>query len=181
MKSHVKGSLVVGVVKALRAHEAEARRYLPAGLGHYLDDRVLISEWYPELEALELYRVMSKVVRGLGSDPFVTMGRMTAHDHATSVYKNIVAWRTVDGLFDRTETLWKAQHDVGDMRTLRREPGSADIELVNHTCLNDEWCRLLSGYLVGMVDAVGGKDVRCAIVEKDLVRKRALFRISYTA
>ena len=69
--SRVKGSLVVGAVKALRAQGAPAREALPEHVRHYLDHRILVSSWYSEDDAMELYVAMA---RALGLPARVAVG-----------------------------------------------------------------------------------------------------------
>jgi len=177
----LKGTIVIGLVKALKSQTDAARKVLSPSVAHYLDDRILVSGWYPETDALELIHAVAKISRGLGGDPYFAMGRASAHDHAKTSYKSVLTGRGTQRIFELITTAWKNQHDSGEMTSVIEGPTSARIDLVGHSTLCDEWCRLLRGYFVGLVEVSGGTGAKCDVIESDFARKRAAFRVSYTA
>ena len=44
----IKGIGMVGIVKVLRALRKDSEAKLPQALHHYLNERVIVTEWYPE-------------------------------------------------------------------------------------------------------------------------------------
>ena len=60
-----KGMTLVGAVKYLRRHRAEACATLPKELQHYLDERIRSAAWYPERDMLELIRATARIRAGL--------------------------------------------------------------------------------------------------------------------
>lgn len=154
-----KGSSIVLVVKLLRAQRAEAVKRLPPELLHYLEDRILVSSWYPEEDLFELLQVGVKLIPTQGDDPWYVFGQFAAAAHVRETYQHLLAARDAEEILRQINVVWRSQHDTGTFRADLVEAGHAVLALEDHPILSGDWCLLLSGYMVGMLGAAGGRDI----------------------
>lgn len=176
----VKGTNVLNTVKALKAVRAQATAKLPERLLHYLDDRILISSWYPEADELELLRVLGSLWPPKPS-PWPLMGRMTAaHDLAT-VYRNQLRPDSPLQSLLASSGLWRSYHDTGEMSATPDGATAAVLRLRGYQGASKEMCQILVGYLGEIATQSGGRDVQS--VKLDCIFKGkpdCSWRISWT-
>jgi hypothetical protein len=138
----VKGTILVPLVKALRARKEEARALLAPELQHYLVDRVLVTGWYDEQDHLDLLRVLGLL---MGVADYRPMGHALAHFELEGVYKAALhvgdAMRTVHG-FTR---FWPFNHDTGRVDITER-PGGATLTLTGYALVAREICDIVTGF-----------------------------------
>ena len=72
-----KGTVMVGLVKALRRNKEKAREILPAKLFHYLDERIVVASWYPVEDYVVLLRAVGKISPSPDGNTFIEMGRIS--------------------------------------------------------------------------------------------------------
>jgi hypothetical protein len=161
-----KGSSLVLIVKALRAMRPAAAKLLPPELQHYLENRILVASWYPEEDLLGLLRAGASLAPRAGVDPWFMYGRIAASSHASETYKAFYASGDVAWILQHADASWRAQHDTGRLDGTVTGPGQARVSLAGFPLQSRDFCRLLSGYIAGMVEAGGGKnptvrEVRC--------------------
>jgi hypothetical protein len=157
-----KGSTLVGLVKALRRERQRALGLLPGHLHHYLDTRVVSSQWYPEEDFAALMRACAKLVPGPESRVFEFMGELSARTHLEGIYADVASNR-IPGV--RTQVLWKAQHDTGDLVLVSHSGSTARYELTGWDHASPEFCRLMNGYLAEAHRLRGAADVAIEHVE----------------
>jgi hypothetical protein len=156
--ARAKGTTLVGLVKFVRRHRAEAAGLLPAALRHYLEDRVVLASWYPEEDLLGLARAVACLMPPAAGDPWEVMGRVSARDHleADGTYAHLL-----DGAQDplaipaRAFALWASQHDSGKLETRIDGPASASVRLVEFAAPSREMCGIVGGYLAETLRLVG--------------------------
>lgn len=151
-----KGSTLVGLVKALRRERQRAVRLLPAHLHHYLDTRVVSSQWYPEEDFAALMRACASLLPDPDDRVFERMGEVSARTHLEGIYADVASNR-IPGV--RTQVLWRAQHDTGDLVLVSHSGSSARYELTGWDHASPEFCRLMSGYLAEAHRLRGAADV----------------------
>lgn len=177
-EANIKGSLLVGAVKLLRARRAEATELLKPELQHYLSERILVSSWYPEADGMELFRAFVQLVGG-GDEIWRRMGHVTAADHAHSTYHHLIEEQDIDRLLQRGHVLFRAMNDQGTLRTRRLAERTFELELEAFPVLCTEWIKLLTAYFDGLVLAAGGETLRCDLLEVDYSGKRAKWLLEY--
>lgn len=178
MGAKLKGSLLVSVVKLLRTRRAESSELLPAELHHYLSERILVSSWYPESDALEVFRVFAKLFGG-SEAVWLNMGRTTAIDHAQHTYQHLIESRDIGRLLTQANVLWRAMHDTGTMSATQLDAQRFEMRLEDYAGLSPEWTRLLSGYFDGLVMVCGGKTSGTELLQADFVRKHAKWLLQF--
>ncbi|MEZ4369634.1 MAG: hypothetical protein R3B07_02385 [Polyangiaceae bacterium] len=157
---------------------AEASKLLPERLQHYLSERILVSSWYPEVDALEIYRVFAEL-HGGSEEVWLNMGRSSAIEHAHHTYQHLIESRDIGRLLQQANVLFRAMHDHGTMRTNVLAENRLEVTLEGYPVLCPEWTRLLAGYLDGLIVSCGGKTNRSELLEADYARKTAKWLLEF--
>lgn len=158
VEGKVKGVNMLTAVKALRANRAQAATVLPPSLHRYLDERVLVSMWYPERDLLGLLRALGAMLPPT-PDPFAFMGRHTAREHLGGIYRGHLRPGEIERMLASAATLWRNYHDTGDLRAELAPPHAAILSLRDFAATSRELCRLLDGYFFELALQSGARDV----------------------
>jgi hypothetical protein len=150
----VKGTNLIGAVKLLRKNRAHALVALPAELHHYLDERIIITEWYPEADLVTLMRAMAPLLRGTNEDPYELFGRAAVREHMAGVYERLLKGDRAS-LARRVSVMWQAQHDTGRLEFIGHVAGRGRYELKDYQHPSREMCGTLTGYLSESLRASG--------------------------
>jgi hypothetical protein len=157
----VKGSNVLLAVKMLRADRQRALALLPPRLHRYLDQRILVSTWYPEEDLLELSRAVSLMMPG-SPEPWMTMGRSTARADLSTLYRHMVRAGDLTGTLGSIGSLWRTYHDTGELNVTVDEPGRATACLRDYGGAAREMCRVVGGYVAEVAVMAGAREVNIA-------------------
>jgi hypothetical protein len=154
----VKGTNLIGAVKVLRKNRAHALKALPSALHHYLGERIILTEWYPEADLIALMRAMAPLLADVEGDPFEKLGRAAVRDHMAGVYEHLLKGDRMS-LVRRVSVVWQAQHDTGKLELVGNRPGRARYELEGYAAPSREMCSTLSGYISEALRASGFESV----------------------
>ncbi len=138
-----KGSTVLTPVKLLRGRRAEALGALAPELHHYLDERIVVASWYPEGDVIALVKACAAILP-IPGDIYETMGAAGAKGHLEGIYAHLLG----RDLNARAHTLWKTQHDSGELSVSATTPDSATYTLSGWDHASREYCQLLGAYFV---------------------------------
>ena len=167
----VKGTNMLSAVKALRMAREQAQKLLPPSLLRYLDERVLVSSWYPEADLMGLLHTLGKILPG--DDPFYFMGRHTASEHLAGIYRGHLRAGDLERTLQSASALWRNYHDTGEMTVALEGPGRATLQLRDFASTTPEFCRLLRGYFTELAEQAGAKRADVAKLECILTGARA--------
>jgi uncharacterized protein (TIGR02265 family) len=161
--ARIKGSAVLGVVKALRSlGKAKAHELLPQRLHKYLYDRILPSSWYPEADCLVLMRTLAQILESsqqdLGGNVYTLMGRVSAQNGLEGAYAHLVS-PDPEFMLKRAAALWQAYHDTGKLEVSLEGPHKARLELSNFAQPSVEQCLIVVGWYSELFKACGAHDV----------------------
>jgi hypothetical protein len=154
----VKGTNLIGAVKVLRKNRAHAVNALPPALHHYLEERIILTEWYPEEDLVMLMRAMAPLLRDAKEDPYELFGRAAVRDHLAGVYERLLKGDRAS-LARRVSVMWQAQHDTGALEFIGHAAGRGRYELKDYAHPSREMCRTLTGYLSESLRASGFESV----------------------
>jgi hypothetical protein len=157
--ARVKGTNVLGTVKALRANRERALKLLPTRLHRYLEERILVSTWYPEADQIEMLRVLANFLPP-EPNPLVVMGRMAAMQDLSGVYRGHVRPGDPRRTLASCGALWRNYHDTGEMTASDETERSTIIRLRGYRAACREMCLVTAGYIVEIATQAGGRDVR---------------------
>ena len=152
-----KGTVVIGLVKALRTHKEKASAVLPPALQHYLSERIVVASWYPLEDYVALLRACGKVLPSEGGvSVYQAMGRAAARDHMSGTYSRLKHTVSRQAAF----TLLTSMYDSGEMKVLDRTPGRAALEYHGFAIPSREVCETFTGYNLERMDMLGFEDTR---------------------
>jgi hypothetical protein len=155
-----KGTSLIRAVKTLRANKDEARKVLPERLHGYLEERILVSSWYPEEDAWELLRALAKIMPDTGMDNYEFMGRILAHDDLRGIYASLLREGDPAATLRRTAVTWGHYHDTGKETVLDLGDDHVVLEITGYDHPSRESCSTVKGWIHGLVTMAGGKDIR---------------------
>jgi hypothetical protein len=155
-----KGTSLIRAVKALRANKDAARKALPERLHNYLEERILVSSWYPEEDALEILRAIAKITPDPGMDIFEFMGRVSARADLEGVYAPLLRQGDPRTTLRRTAVTWEHYHDTGKEKLVESGENRIVVDITGYDHPSREVCRTTKGWLQELITMAGGKDVR---------------------
>jgi hypothetical protein len=155
---------VVNVVKMLRMQRERSLAALPPKLHTYLEERILVSSWYPEQDQLGLLRALASMMPRT-PDPFIAMGRGTARSDLTGIYKHQLREGDVARTLAFVGALWRNAHDTGEMTMAAEGPRTATVRLRDYGAVSNEMCRVCTGYFQELVVLAVGKRGEATHVE----------------
>ena len=153
---NTKGAAALTSVKILRGRKDEARRVLAPELHHYLEDRIVVASWYPERDVYGLMMACAKLFPLEGAQ-FEAMGAAAARFHLEGIYASLLHRDPAV----RARTLWKTQHDSGELSLTDLRDDAATYTLEDWEQLGTEHCRLLGGYFCEVHRLTGAAQPTC--------------------
>jgi hypothetical protein len=179
----IKGTVLVGCVKALRKRRAEAGPLLSARAQELVlgSERVLPSSWYDEELAFELYRAFARIALGGSSvGTWHEMGRLAALGHAAEIYRHLIRTRDTPRIMtEGAVVLFSAQHDTGKLSSELVAPGEVRVQVKGFGAMCPEWCHMIAGYLVGLAESTGAEKVHVRHVAYDFAAKDASYTVTW--
>jgi hypothetical protein len=151
-----KGSILVPMVKYLRKQRERALALLPPELHSYLNEKIIVSAWYPEEDLLGLIRTRLQIEAASPEQVLETMGRLTAQGHHEGVYAHLLE---DGGSSHAAGALWSSQHDTGALVRTREGSGQIRIDLEGYAHPSREMCTIIQAYLGETLRFAGLADV----------------------
>jgi uncharacterized protein (TIGR02265 family) len=158
----IKGSATLHVVKWLRTYEKDrARELLSPRLRTYLDDRILVSSWYPVQDHLHLLRLLARLMRegGSGSEEeiYASMGRHLARQNFSTVYAHMISPTDPGSTIRHCPVWWEAYHDTGQCTVAFPRPRTATVEVSDFRAAAPEFCRIHQGIFTELLRMSGAR------------------------
>ena len=153
--ARAKGTVVVGLVRALRKDKERAKTVLPVNLVHYLQERIVVASWYPLEDYIALLRAVGKMSGRPTTETYIEMGRVAARDHMDGTYSRLKKTVNRQAAF----TLLTSMYDTGEMKVLERAPGHALLEWNGFAQPAREVCDTFTGYQAQRMESQGFEEV----------------------
>ncbi len=147
-----KGSIVLPMIKLMRQNRERALQLLPPDLTHYLDERVIVTHWYPGGDHHRLTLVMGELVGG----NWEMLGRGLALSELTGAYRHVLKPREPLRTLRALPGLWKLNHNTGELDVQWSAP-VATVTVKNWGLALQEHVAIMRAYmlqLLEMCDAV---------------------------
>jgi hypothetical protein len=151
-----KGTVMIGLVKALRREKARARELISPEHAHYLDERIVQAAWYPIADFVALLRLCEKVAPSASGRGCEERGRLAAREHMTGAYNRLSQTTHRRATF----SLLASMFDSGQMTVLERRPGGAVLEFSGFALPAREVCEIFTGYNAERMSLLGFDEVR---------------------
>ncbi len=174
-----KGISLINAVKTLRLKKDAARAVLPEHLHKYLEERVLVSSWYPEEDLLAILRALAKILPDPGMDIYEFMGRILARTNLEGAYALLLCEGDPAATLRRTAITWEHYHDTGKEVVVESGDNHAAIEISDHDTPSRESCGTVKGYIHEKVAMAGGKDI-CVVHKKCVLAGASACRFEVT-
>lgn len=165
--SQVKGSMLVGFVKAIKADTSgRFDDLLSDEAKALLDERILAAKWYPFAPYKSCFQAVCKVNAQSNPDVMRLFGRKAGEETMSSIYRTIFNKNTAEGAMDSFRVIGNT---VYDSVTLKSEMlGDSRIRMSFHDFDPDfaEWYLVGLGWIERTMELVLEKEVTSEIVEK---------------
>jgi hypothetical protein len=154
--ANAKGTVMIGLVKALRREKELARELMPPELARYLEERIVVAAWYPLEHFVALLRLAEKVAPSAALRGCEERGRLAAREHMEGAYNRLSQTTHRRATF----TLLASMFDSGQMAVVERRPGGATLEFSDFALPAREVCEIFTGYNAERMKLLGFDEVR---------------------
>lgn len=158
--SRVKGSALVGIVKALRHLGDVGREATAPELRHYLESRILSTSWHSVQDYLGLMGALASVIETPpGVDPWEFIGRTGAENYQEGVYRTLFRSQDPVSTLKNYDILWKSRYERGRVVVDIEAPERARVEIVDAAIVSTDFCKAAQGLIWGLLNQGGAKDI----------------------
>lgn len=147
-KGRIKGTGIVGIVRALRTFREQAKSLLPPQLLHYLEDRIVLTSWYAEDDYLALMEAFMRIQHKASWEQ---VGAVAAREALSSVYRNVIIKGDVPETAQRMRINWRNYHDTGEL-SVENEPQLVRVTVRDYCMISTPLCRLNQGYFAALLE-----------------------------
>jgi hypothetical protein len=163
---YVKGIALFGIVKALRSLRSTAEPKVPTHLHRYFDERVIVSQWYPEADYVALMGVVGEIMaERVSGDVWEFLGEEGARAQFSDIYAMAVRVGDPAGTLRRATTTWSLYHDTGRIEVKLDEAARrAVVELHDFTFAEPRLCATITGYLRQLLLQSGASGVTARLL-----------------
>jgi hypothetical protein len=156
----VKGALLLDLVKWARRERDAFAALLPVATRDFIETRVLIGSWYPEVH-LENLLVAVDRLHGQGDLALCRkLGRLSALNQLQGVYRTFLAPGDPVGMLSRIPSIFSLQHNTGTLTMDVPAAGHVRFQLAGFGLPSLAQCVCIWGWLEGVVELAGA---RCEI------------------
>lgn len=176
----IKGSAVVHAVRALRHFRAKSEATLPRRLHKYLDTQILVSQWYPDDDFLELLEGLTRVLPTMPGDVWAWIGAQAAESNFAGVYAALVRPGDPAATLRRYPRIWRMHHDAGEAIVRQEEAGRGELEISHHMVEHEGFCRVESGHVIKLLQLAGAESVKASYRAVATPRSPAIWDVAWS-
>lgn len=161
----VKGTQLADLVRALRGLHKQRLVDVPPELDRYLQEKVLVSNWYPESDFRDLMLLVGRALQpSVQGSVWRLLGKQGAERDAGGVY---AAWIRKD---DPARTLqfvcqgWGTVRDSGRLQVTMLAPNRAELAIRAYPVMCSELAETNAGYFASMLEACGAVEVNVVVL-----------------
>lgn len=114
----VKGIAILGLIKFIKKNMKDKMPALVANLSpdtsKYMEEHIIISEWYPYKFYIELLRALDKIAGNGDLSYCIQQGRLSAEKDLSSIYKVFVSFTDSKLILTRGMSVWSSYYDTGN-------------------------------------------------------------------
>jgi hypothetical protein len=113
----VKGVALLGVIKFIKKNHKDVLSKvvdaLPPESGKYMQEHLLVTEWYPYKIYTDLLRALDKVIGKGDLSTCIEQGRLSAKHDLSTVFKMFLNFSSVQSMLSRVMVAWTSYYDTG--------------------------------------------------------------------
>jgi hypothetical protein len=118
----VKGVAVIGLIKFIKKNYKDTLSQvidaLPAESAKFMQEHILVTEWYPYKLYTDLLRTLDKVIGKGDLAVCIEQGRLSAtHDLAT-IFKVFLNFSSIQSMLSRVMVAWSSYYDTGKVEII---------------------------------------------------------------
>jgi uncharacterized protein (TIGR02265 family) len=164
----IKGTQLLGVVKALRAQRGRAAELAPAHLRRYFEERVLAASWYPETDFRDLLLLLGRMAApGVKGNVWRLIGQMGAERDFKGIYASLIRPGDVPGTLRLFPSAWRQFRDQSQLGCEELGPGAAQLTLRDYPVNCRELAEVNAAYFETALRLAGGTSVSVTVVSWD--------------
>ncbi|MDD5223739.1 MAG: hypothetical protein PHE84_07095 [bacterium] len=183
--SKMKGSLMIGYVKFFKSLKNEKLLdYMKDEDLKIIQEKLLQSSWYPGETARHVIKALFEVAAQGNPESSRAWGKFSALDVIPTTYKSFLkpgdpfeslkSFRRIFLTFVDIEGLKVTEESQGRAKIFIPDPGDDPIIV--------PFAYMMAGFLEGMLELAGGKEINCAIKRETFEGKNAyLIQVTYAA
>ena len=155
---------MIHAVKALRHDRARAEPALPEPLHHYFEEKILVTQWYPDTDFMAIVRALAAVFPAPKEGHWQWIGRQGAAANFTGIYAAMVRPGDPAETLRRYPRMWRIHHNAGDVKVTMLDATRARVEIRHPLAEHQEFCRLQIGHIGELVKLAGAEKVEVELL-----------------
>ncbi len=167
--AQVKGVAILGLIKFIKKNKKDA---LPKIIGlltpeqkKYVDEHIILTEWYPYELYTGLLHALDKVV-GKGDMSYcIEQGRLSAKNDLSSIYKIFVSFIDLELLIGRAMSIWSSYYDIGTVEANLISKGEVIITIKGFPEIDIAHVKNAQGWLEQFLTMCKVKIIKSTIVK----------------
>jgi hypothetical protein len=113
----VKGVAVLGLIKFIKKNHKDVLNKLidalPPESAKYMQEHLLLTEWYPYQLYTDLLRTLDKVIGKGDLSTCIEQGRLSAQHDLSTVFKGFLNFSNIQSMLSRVMVPWSSYYDTG--------------------------------------------------------------------
>jgi uncharacterized protein (TIGR02265 family) len=165
--ARVKGTQLAGLVQALRGLHKQRSVSIPEQLLGYLgDDKVIVSNWYPEQDFRDMMLIVGRAVAPtVEGNVWRYLGKQGALRDIAGVYAPWVRQGDPERTLQFLHQGWSAVRDSGRVSMTMLGPKQAEVLIRGYPVMCSELAETNAGYFEELIKATGVTDVEVHVRE----------------
>ncbi len=115
--AQVKGVAIIGLIKFIKKNYKDSLdqvvNALPSDSAHYMQEHILLTQWYPYKLYTDLLRALDKVIGKGDLSSCIEQGRLSALHDLSTIFKGFINFSNVQSLVANIMTIWTSYYDTG--------------------------------------------------------------------
>ncbi len=164
----VKGVAILGMIKFIKKNFKDALprviKALPPESSKYMQEHILITEWYQYKLYTDLLRSLDKVI-GKGDLSFcIEQGRLSAQHDLTTVYKIFMSFSNIENMVKRAMSIWNSYYDTGTVEAILFTDKEGTIIIKDFPDIDMAHVKNVQGWLEQFLSTGRLKDIKSEIL-----------------
>ncbi len=165
--AQVKGVAILGLIKFIKKNMKDTLpkiiSSLPPETKKYMDEHIMLTEWYPYKLYTDLLKTLDKVV-GKGDLSYcIEQGRLSAQHDLSSMYKVFLSFVNPKVLLTRAMSVWNSYFDTGQVEANIISKNEVTITIIEFSEIHIAHVKNVQGWLEQFMFMCKFKDVKSGI------------------
>ncbi|MGC8579482.1 MAG: hypothetical protein ACP5MB_05430 [bacterium] len=115
--AQVKGVAILGLIKYIKKNHKDVLNKivesLPQASAKYMNEHILVTEWYPYQLYTDLLKALDRVVGKGDLSTCIEQGRLSAKHDLATIFKIFTNFSSVQSMLSRVMVAWTSYYDTG--------------------------------------------------------------------